>query len=214
MRTTELGIQVGDTRLGKEIGKTPPGSIFVWDSCEKCGRERWVRLIRGMPNRMRCLYCRYDRFQLPKPKAICLNCGREFTNRNLRANLLKGWGQFCSISCGSAWKMKQGIFQHKPNYVEKLLTELIGWAELPFKYVGSGEVWLGNRNPDFININGKKQVIELFGAYWHPESDVGQRTEHYKKYGFSTLVIWASELASVSSQLDVVGKIISFQEEC
>jgi len=103
-------------------------------------------------------------------------------------------------------------YRRKPNLIEELLTGLINWAELPFKYVGDGEVWLGNRNPDFININGRKQVIELFGDYWHPETDVLDRTSHYNVYGFSTLVIWEHELNSISSQLDVVGRMITFQE--
>ena len=69
---------------------------------------------------------------------------------------------------------------------------------MPFKFVGGGEVWLGNRNPDFINTNGKKQVIELFGTYWHPVFDVANRIEHYKQYGFACLIIWEDELADLS----------------
>ena len=62
-------------------------------------------------------------------------------------------------------------------------------------YNGSGEqgICIGGRVPDFININGRKEVIEVFGSYWHPDSDVEDRMVHYKKYGFDCRVIWEYE---------------------
>jgi len=64
-----------------------------------------------------------------------------------------------------------------------------------WKYNGRGKdvVIIGGRIPDFININGKKEVIEVFGIYWHSESDVEQRKVDYKKYGFDCKVIWDYE---------------------
>uniref|UniRef100_A0A6M3KKP2 DUF559 domain-containing protein n=1 Tax=viral metagenome TaxID=1070528 RepID=A0A6M3KKP2_9ZZZZ len=88
--------------------------------------------------------------------------------------------------------MKKGNIS--PNKPEIALIDLLAENNLPFKYVGNGEVWLGNRNPDFINTNGKKQVIELFGIYWHPVFDVAKKQEHYRQYGFQSLVIWEDEL--------------------
>lgn len=82
----------------------------------------------------------------------------------------------------------------KPNRSEQSLINLFQVHSLPFKYVGNGEFILGGKCPDFINTNGKKQVIELFGRFWHPESDVTERTEHFKQYGFDTLIIWEEEL--------------------
>jgi len=73
---------------------------------------------------------------------------------------------------------------------------LLEEAKLPFKYVGDGKVWLGKCNPDFINYNGKKQVIEVFGVYWHPIFDVAQRMEAFRQYGFNTLIIWQDELVN------------------
>jgi len=63
-----------------------------------------------------------------------------------------------------------------------------------YKYVGSSrEVCIGGKFPDFINVNGKKEVIELFGFYWHSEEEVEKKIEHYKKYGFNCKVIWDYE---------------------
>jgi len=210
MRTVALSTVIGQIEFGRDIGKLPERHRFVWDSCEICGKERWVMLVKGMPQRMRCFRCRKPRTQLPRPTATCLNCGYEFTNRQLKHNLEHGWGMFCSLSCGMVWKRKQGLFKRSPNNVESMLANLINTTELPFKYVGDGEVWLGNRNPDFININGHKQVIELFGDYWHPKTDVKDRINHYKEYGFTTLIIWEHEL--YSSPSNVFEKISIFSE--
>ena len=83
----------------------------------------------------------------------------------------------------------------KPNYSEiNLMSLLDKMFPKEWKYVGNFKVWLGNKNPDFINVNGKKKLIELFGEKWHKPEDEQIRKKHFKKYGFNTLVIWAKEL--------------------
>ncbi len=47
------------------------------------------------------------------------------------------------------------------------------------------------KNPDFIMGN---LIIEYFGKYWHEKADVEIRTNHFKMYGYETLVIWEDEL--------------------
>jgi len=97
------------------------------------------------------------------------------------------------------------IIHNKPNKAEFKLNEILQ-QNFPneWKYVGNGEFILGGKNPDFLNCNGKKQVIELFGNWFHSKEfaerhnrkyeSPEQRTEHYKKYGFNCLIIWESEL--------------------
>jgi len=71
-----------------------------------------------------------------------------------------------------------------------------------YKFTGNGEVVFGGRCPDFININGQKKIMELFGDYWHGEKRTGRTKEqeedlkksHYKKYGYDCLIIWENEL--------------------
>lgn len=96
----------------------------------------------------------------------------------------------------------------KPNKAERELEALLQ-SNFPntWKYVGDGQVWFGRKCPDFININGKKQIIELFGAYWHSISDIAKRVEYFKQYGFTTLVIWDDELKDVGR---VLRKVKSF----
>lgn len=65
-----------------------------------------------------------------------------------------------------------------------------------WKYVGNYEVWIGGKNPDFININSRKLVIEMFGGYnyYHWEEEEEELVAHYKSYGFGCLVLWEDEV--------------------
>lgn len=89
----------------------------------------------------------------------------------------------------------------KPNKPETMMIGILNEiAPNEWKYVGDGQVVINGRIPDFININGKKQIIEVFGDYWHgerarcyEETEEG-RIELFKLYGYSTLVVWESEL--------------------
>jgi G:T-mismatch repair DNA endonuclease (very short patch repair protein) len=135
-------------------------------------------------------------------KRICLVCGKEFMVKT--KDLKKGHGKYCSRSCSMIHTHKAGKFNIKPNKPEKLLKRLFEKHYLPFTYTGGGDVWIGNHNPDFLNDNGKKQVIEFFGAYWHPHSDAAQWITHYKKYGFECLIIWEKEMSNMANVLEVV----------
>jgi len=91
----------------------------------------------------------------------------------------------------------------KPNKPEKFLTKLLQKLfPNQYKYVGDGSVLIRYKNPDFVNINGQKKIIEMFGDYWHSEEVTGrttreeeqQRINHFAKYGYHTLIIWEHEL--------------------
>lgn len=103
--------------------------------------------------------------------------------------------------------------QAKPNKVEQQLIDWMSADGLPYKYVGDGAVVIEGRCPDFINTDGAKRVIELFGDYWHDErrnkrltaSRTVEGTQtHYKKYGFDCLIIWQRELRNKKAVLDRV----------
>jgi G:T-mismatch repair DNA endonuclease (very short patch repair protein) len=93
----------------------------------------------------------------------------------------------------------------KPNKKEiKLNTILQSLFPNEYSINVKGEVMiLGGKVPDFVNINGQKKVIELFGDYWHSDEFI-QRTGHsvseedrmdyFKQFGWDTLIIWEHEL--------------------
>jgi G:T-mismatch repair DNA endonuclease (very short patch repair protein) len=66
-----------------------------------------------------------------------------------------------------------------------------------YKYVGNGEIIIAGKNPDFININGKKKIIEMYGDYWHRNDDPQERIDLFKQYGYDTLIVWQRELKDI-----------------
>jgi len=118
------------------------------------------------------------------------------------------------------WKTKRGLelrkkslqaCQKRPNKCEQYLITLLQKNNLPYKYVGNGEFILGGRNPDFLSINGKKKLIELFGDYWHSNKfneklSAKDRIKFFKKFGFDALIIWEYEL----KDFEILNKIKRF----
>jgi len=98
----------------------------------------------------------------------------------------------------------------KPNKPEKLLIHLLQENSMPFQYVGNGQVIIDGKCPDFINNNGGKQLLELFGERWHKQEEEQERIDAFAEYGFQTLIIWEHELENPSN---VLSKIQSFMEE-
>ena len=91
----------------------------------------------------------------------------------------------------------------KPNKPEKCLNKLLNKLFLKeYKFVGDGKLIVGGFCPDFVNINGQKKLIELYGDYWHKRPEVLKRDKRrkiaYKKYGYKTLIIWEHELKDLN----------------
>jgi hypothetical protein len=88
----------------------------------------------------------------------------------------------------------------RPTKLEKRIMEFLEQI-LPneYVYVGDGSFILGGRCPDFLNKNGKKKVIEVFGDYWHRNDNPEERKAIFRKYGFDCLVIWEHELNNMDS---------------
>lgn len=116
---------------------------------------------------------------------------------------------------------QKGVYlQSSPNRSETILDELLQ-DNFPNEYRFNGDysqgVTLGGLVPDWININGRKQVIELFGEYWHDgerkkvrwkATEFGRKAV-FSQLGFGCLIIWSKELRHSE---DVIEKIRGFQE--
>ncbi len=101
-------------------------------------------------------------------------------------------------------KRMKGLHK-KPNQPEKWLrTVLEEMYPGEYRYVGNGEVHIGRLCPDFINVNGQKKIIEVFGESFHdPEQSLREvpysateegRRKRFAKYGYDMLVVWSKEL--------------------
>ncbi|MEK6880749.1 MAG: hypothetical protein AABY22_14115, partial [Nanoarchaeota archaeon] len=83
----------------------------------------------------------------------------------------------------------------KPSSFEKKLQEIINKNSLPYKYTGDGSFLIGYKNPDFINVNGKKIAIEVYSTHFKirsfgsEENYQKQRTKIFAKYGWKCIFI-------------------------
>jgi len=145
-------------------------------------------------------------------KHKCIDCGNKISVTNFYN------GQHRCKSCGAKhrlstpearnkqWNAIRKALNLKPNKPEKLLNKIL-YKLFPreYKYVGNGKVLLNGFNPDFINVNGQKKIIERYGDYWHTVKGAKEkdkrRIKTYKKYGYKTLVIWEHELEELDSLL-------------
>lgn len=100
--------------------------------------------------------------------------------------------------------------QVRPNKVELYLQAFLNkHFSDTWKYVGDGQLIIGGKCPDFTNINGRKQLIELFGNYWHKDDNPEDKIGHYRKFGFDCLVIWENELNKEDELMQKVKEFVS-----
>lgn len=150
----------------------------------------------------------------------CDNCGAEIGWRR-PYRILGQQHHFCNAKCMGKWQSQSSEFlslvvkgnRMKPNKKEIALQEMVNQLNLPYQYVGDGQFILGGRCPDFLNTNGQKKLIELFGTHWHDSKyfpnrgDSQERIDYFAQYGFDTLVIWEKELKNPD---DLKDKLVKF----
>lgn len=107
--------------------------------------------------------------------------------------------------------------QKKPTNPEKIIIDIIKKYKLPYKYVGNGAVIIYGLNPDFINCNGEKKIIEVFGRVFHDPNKTFKdkikkyqteegRKEIFGELGYSCLVLWDDELKNLTES-EIVDQI-------
>lgn len=109
-------------------------------------------------------------------------------------------------------------WQRKPTKPENQLRAILNSHFPEFQYNGDGRlgIILAGLIPDFVNVNGKKQVIEVFGDYWHSpkinrkwhQTELG-RILAYHSVGFDCLVLWEHEMDKLQKG-DTIEKITKF----
>lgn len=83
----------------------------------------------------------------------------------------------------------------KPNRAELKLEGLLEkFFPREFKINVRKGLVIGGKIPDFVNVNGKKVLVELFGRYWHDPKEEASRKKTFSKWGFKTIVVWEEEL--------------------
>ena len=116
---------------------------------------------------------------------------------------------------------KHRKFPKSKTKPELIFLEMCKKNNIDFQYTGDGSLWIGKKgekhlNPDFIEANGKKIVVEIMGDYWHspllnsklsPSANLNYRKNHYKKYGWNSIFIWESDLKRADYEQFVLQKL-------
>lgn len=113
----------------------------------------------------------------------------------------------------------------KPNTLENK-TRRILLHLIPDEFAYNGDfsqgISIGRRIPDFVDVNGHKWIIELFGEPFHsplcipkrkilPRRRYSETIKHYKKYGYKCIIFWSRDIdrpdaeAFVKRELKKVG---------
>lgn len=119
----------------------------------------------------------------------------------------------------------QGLIK-SPNKPEELLTTILdGLYPGEYKFVGDGSFVIDGLNPDFINVNGQKKIIELFGEHFHDPNLSDKpisyratekgRKKTFAKFGYKTLVIWSKQIyrGGDAGRVELISRIKEFHED-
>ena len=103
------------------------------------------------------------------------------------------------------------VINKNPNKKEKQLQEILNQI-FPNEYAYNGNFECGftlmGKIPDFVNVNGQKKVIELYGDYWHRNDNPQDRIDLFEELGYECIVIWEAELEDKEK---LITKLLEFQ---
>ena len=107
----------------------------------------------------------------------------------------------------------------KPTKPELILGSILSEHLPEFKYNGdySLGITIAGQIPDFVNVDGKKEILEVFGDYHHSPEFTGKRWQGtelgkimlYNSVGWKCLVIWEHEIKTLKAE-ELVYKIETF----
>jgi len=205
--TPEVRKRLSDSHSGVPLSEKHRMSIGsssrrVWAEKSKEGRADWVKNIMGprgcSPMKGRHHTAEAKRKNSETNKGKRRSPATEFTSDLLRKRYKDP--DYIQKMAG-AWNLK-------PNKPESFLTNLLeSLYPSQWKYTGDFSFTINGKCPDFVNCNGQKKIIELFGDYWHRGQDPEDRINMFKPFGYETLVIWEHELKNMDF---VIEKIHSF----
>lgn len=133
-------------------------------------------------------------------------------SRKISATMKKKWDSMPEDK--KAERVLRGLVipRFKPNKAELGLKKILDKAfPKEFRLNVCGGFVLGGKVPDFVNVNGKKVVVEMAGRYWHKPSYEKERKATFARYGFRTAVIWEKELKDAQMVADKVHGVMHDQ---
>ena len=190
-------------RLHK-IGIKPKNGGYYSGGQFKKGNIPWKK---GIDNRITkiCKVCKKKFKIYPYREETAKYCSRKCHGRSLMGKKLsKETRKKLRKSTKGLWQDKEyrekttmAIIKGKlkrPTSLEKEMIDIIKKYNLPYKYVGDGSFLIGWKNPDFVNINGEKKLIEVGNVYHHQGNYIEERSSHFAKYGWKSHIFIANKL--------------------
>ena len=109
-------------------------------------------------------------------------------------------------------KILKGLWK-RPTSLEKQFTELLQKNNLPFEYVGDGRLILGGVNPDFIDTNDSKLIIEVADEFFHKNNYAEIRSKIFSNFGYKTLILWGEDFRKSNWKGNILTKVQHFMEK-
>lgn len=216
---------IGEICNGRHLGKGH--CQYTWDECPNCKKQNWRRSDSvGHPCAKCSQYLVNQRPEVNKKKSDSLKGYREFRFRNY-GNRGRKPGFTCTPehiekvrqAAKERWQVpekrdrmiKAFLDMRSPNQHEIVIQEILDKLyPNEWKFVGNGMVIINGLNPDFVNINGKKMIIEYFGRPWHKPQDEKFKIKMYAEFGWKTLIIWSDEFGSRVKEEVIKEKVDEF----
>ena len=100
----------------------------------------------------------------------------------------------------------------RPTSFEQRVIDVIFKYDLPYEYVGNGKVIINYVNPDFIQNNGKKLLIEVANRVLlhHPIDYEDKRAKRFAQYGFKTLFLRDEDILRDDWEHHILSRIEEF----
>lgn len=214
-----IGTNLGDICYGHQLGLAT-NQLLIWAECPRCKKLRWaqkkyVSKMCGDCNRKDPIKRQkfsnslkgYRAFRFHKGKKrgtrLGYKCSEEHKEK-VRQTSLAQWRDPIKRE-----RIIRSLLELRaPNNQELEVLDLlnINFGN-EWKFVGDGQMIIGGLCPDFININGKKLIIEYFGRRWHRPQEEKFKTKVYSQFGYRTLVIWSEEL---TDKVKLITKVDGF----
>lgn len=93
-----------------------------------------------------------------------------------------------------------------PNQLELYFSWLCSKYDIPLRYVGDRKLYIGRKNPDFVN-EDKKIVVEIWGNFWHDNDDPNIRINYFRSHGWKCLILKENEIYDKSSEVQLISKV-------
>lgn len=169
---------------------------------ETRSKLRQAKLGRNNPNHLSKLSKREvrrlrERLAEIRPKQHSVQTIRKMSETRVRLGLSAGdRNPMRQPKAAQKWAASNNL---KPNRAETRLLTIINTV-VPGAYACNvlGDLLVvKGKIPDFVNVVGKRKVIELFGDYWHRGEDPSLRIQLFRDVGYDALIVWERELNDI-----------------